>query len=161
MPDFLRDWKDAFESRDIERIVDLFEPGALVRTQITDQPLAMDAMRDAARDAMAVIEDIVIVPRKTLRDTNEAAILADLTATFRGDLSWAGITFPTDGRTMSIEAALFVTLAPDGRVREMTRVRDNWQVMRQLGIGADKMEELAEMMQKAAEPTRKKQETKR
>lgn len=142
MRDFGQRLKDAMESLDAERLKGLFSSEFHVTTETLSTTMKVDEMDALLRAALDTIDGLDMDVRKTVQRGNEVALLLHVDVAFKSDYQLGDISIPSAGKTIHLDAAVFATLDEEGRIKEMVRVRDNWALMRDLGLGADDMRDL-------------------
>jgi steroid delta-isomerase-like uncharacterized protein len=144
----VKGWFDAIEARDVERVLGALADDVEVEVEAMDRPfVGKDALRALMANSMGAYESLRIEPQKILASGSEVAVLARGRAKLRSDLEILGEKLPTAGKELSVTAALFVTVNAAGKIAKLTRVRDNLEVARQLGIPADRMQSLVEKLE--------------
>lgn len=143
MDDIVQRMEQAYESRDRDRILDLFDEEVVMHVEAMAEPIRGRAILDhLVGDSLDAIENMELTTTKAVRQGNEVATIMRARVTYNRDSQIGGMTLPTEGKSIDVEAAVFLTVGEDGRIREMTRFRDNWTVMREMGLDAQQMDDL-------------------
>lgn len=69
-------------------------------------------------------------------------MLLRASATMRSDYAVLGEILPTAGKHLVVTAAIFLTVDDAGKITHIARVRDNLDIIRQLGIPPERMRAL-------------------
>lgn len=141
-PEFVQRMKQAYESLDPEKLADLFSDETRFVAEGQEMRMGRDQVRELAQLGLGAIDSADVEVKRAYQRGPEVAMLVHADVAFKEDYAWAGITFPTGGKTLHADAAIFATLDENGRAKEMIRVRDNWQIMKDLGMSADDMREI-------------------
>jgi hypothetical protein len=84
---------------------------------------------------------------KIIASGNDVSALIRVRTKLQSDVEILGERLKAAGKALSITAALFLTINEAGKITKAVRVRDNLDVMRQLGIPADQMQSLIEKIE--------------
>jgi len=138
-------WLDAIEAGDIQRVTDMLADNVTVEAEMVRTPMTGKKLLPAMmRDTLSAIESLRIDRKKLIASGRDVAILARLRATFGNDLEIYGEKLPTSGKSLDILAAIFVEVNAEGKISRITRVRDTFGVIQQLGISPERMAALKE-----------------
>lgn len=138
-------WLDAIEAGDIQRVTDMLADNVTVEAEMVRTPMTGKKLIPAMmRDTLSAIESLRIDRKKLIASGRDVAILARLRATFGNDLEIYGEKLPTSGKSLDILAAIFVEVNAEGKISRITRVRDTFGVIQQLGISPERMAALKE-----------------
>jgi steroid delta-isomerase-like uncharacterized protein len=138
-------WLDAIEAQDTERMLEALADDVELRYESMDRPiLGKEVLRGLLSSIAGTYDFIRMERQKVLESGNEVAALVRVRAKMQTDAEILGERLPTAGKEVSIIEALFLTVNEAGKITQVTRVRDNLEVSRQLGIPADRMQSLLE-----------------
>ncbi len=145
-------WFEAMEQLDAERALGLFADDVTVHVEAMRQPIrGKDLARQSLASFLPACEAVQIQCEKVVASGQDVAVLVRAKAKMRADVELLGERLPTRGKELSSLAALFVTVNDEGRIASVTRVRDNWTTMRQLGFGPERMQSLVQKTERAME----------
>lgn len=143
--DFTKELKTAMESLDPDKMLDLFSEDVTFRAPGLDQPIqGRDTLRPWTEGALDAIESLDIDVKRSIQKGNQLALLVDVDVAYKDDLHYGDIAIPTEGKTSHIEAALFATLDENGRAKDVVRVRNDWAIMKDIGMSGQQMDDLME-----------------
>lgn len=138
-------WLDAIEAGDIQRVTDMLADNVTVEAEMVRTPMTGKKLIPAMmRDTLSAIESLRIDRKKLIASGRDVAILARFRATFGNDLEIYGEKLPTSGKSLDILAAIFIEVNAEGKISRITRVRDTFGVIQQLGISPERMAALKE-----------------
>lgn len=137
-------WLDAIEQRDRDRIFDLLADDVTLQTERLEQPIVgKEIFREILGPAIGFYETIRIERVEIVASGRDVAVLARTYARFKGDAEIMGTKLPTAGKELSVLSALFIEVNEAGKIARLQRVQDAGSVVRQLGIPAEQLEQLA------------------
>src|SRR5690606_27245818 len=147
---------DAIEARDVQAITDVFADDVTLETEMLDTPIqGKQALHDMMAGSMDAYESIRMERREILESGNSAAALVTAHARFGSDLEVLGETLPTAGKELSVVGAVFVDVDDAGKITRMSRVRDTFSVVQQLGLSPERMRALADKFEEQAKQRRR------
>jgi len=134
-------WLSAIESLDEERILNALADDVEIHVEGMERPLVgLDTLRSLLPPDLAdVYESVRVEPLHLVASGDEAALLVRASATMRSNVELLGETLPTEGKHLSVTAALFLEVNEAGKIARLTRVRDNLEIIRQLDVPPERM----------------------
>lgn len=142
-------WLDAMEKKDAEGALDVLADDVKMWTEALEGPIVgKEQLRGSMRSFLEACESIRIERLKVVVSGSDAAILARTSARLRSDVEVLGERLPTAGKHVRAMGALFVTVNERGKIAEVSRVRDTWQIMRQLGLSPERFQTLLQKVQR-------------
>ncbi|MBX3186646.1 MAG: nuclear transport factor 2 family protein [Labilithrix sp.] len=143
----LESWLDALEARDAKKILDALADDVELRFESLPRPIVG---KGSLADFIGPIDrtcDFIRVERLAIvASGDQAAALLRVQTKLRMDTDLFGERLATAGKSLDLVAALFVTVNAAGKIAKLARVRDNLEVIRQLGISAERMRALVDVI---------------
>jgi len=147
---------DAIESRDVDAITDLLADEVTLETEMLGAPIkGKETLHDMMAGSMDAYESVRIEPREIIEAGDSAAALVTAHARFGSDLEVLGETLPTAGKELSVVGAVFVHVDDAGKITRLSRVRDTFSVVQQLGLSPERMRALANKFEQQAKEQRR------
>ncbi len=139
----------ALESRDTERMLSFFAEDVEIWAEDATQPFrGKELLRRFAEMGLRSLEEVKVEPLRLLQDDRHTALLAQVSASYSDDVELPdGTRLDVAGKRLQLTAAIFIDNDEQGRIAHVRRVRDNWSVMKQLGITPEEYDRLMMQMQ--------------
>jgi steroid delta-isomerase-like uncharacterized protein len=142
-------WLEALEQKDAEKALSLFADDVILQAESMEQPITgKQPIQPMFASFLDACESIRLEREKMLVSDREAAVLAKARVKLRSDLEIMGEKLPTAGKELRVWAALFFVVNEQGQITELTRVRDSWEIMRQLGIPPERVQSLVRKLER-------------
>lgn len=139
----VREWLEAMERRDESAVLERMAEDVTMRVEGVEQPLrGKEPLRPMFRSFFRACERIRLEPEKTVASGRDVAVLVRARVKLGSDLDILGETLPTRGKELSVRAAFFAHLNEQGAIDELVRIRDSWEIMRQLRLSPERMQSL-------------------
>jgi len=152
MPDAISivdSWIDAFEAGDLNRITDMLADNVTLETEMLRTAITgRNVLPGLMRDTLNAIESLRIDRQKIIASGRDVAVLARVRARFGKDLELYGESLQLAGKSLDILAALFVEVNAEGRISRITRVRDTFGIIEQLGIAPERIAAMKEKFER-------------
>jgi len=146
----------AIEARDVEAIADLLADDVTLETEMLATPIqGKQTLYDMMAGSMDAYESVLIEPREIIESGDSAAALVTAHARLGSDLEVLGETLPTAGKELSVVGAVFVRVDDAGKITRLSRVRDTFGVVQQLGLSPERMRALANKFEQQAREQRR------
>ena len=134
--DDIQRWIDAWNSHDIDRIVELFADDAVIHQPQNPKPLDKDGLQGFFGMLFGTYPDINFELQGSVIEGNEAASWEQVTGTMTGEFTdpSTGNTLEPTGKSFDIPGAMHLSYNDD---HELTEVRIYWDrlvFMTQLGL---------------------------
>jgi len=146
----------AIEARDVQAITDLLADDVTIETEMLSTPIkGKQMLHDMMAGSMDAYESVRMERREIIESGNKAAALLTAHARFGSDLEVLGETLPTAGKELSVVGAVFIEVDDAGKITRMSRVRDTFGVVQQLGLSPERMRSLAAKFEKQIKEQRR------
>ena len=152
MPDAISivdSWIDAVEAGDVNRIADMLADNVTLETEMLRTAITgRNVLPGLMRDTLTAIESLRIDRQKIIASGRDVAVLARVRARFGKDLELYGESLQLTGKSLDVLAALFVEVNAEGRISRITRVRDTFGIIEQLGIAPERIAAMKEKFER-------------
>lgn len=139
----LTDWLRAMEARDPERILGMLADDIEIRAGEMEHPISgKKVLRGLVASMPDVYESFSIEIQTILESGTEAAALVRAKGKLRSDITLMNETLKTAGKSFVVSGAVFVRVNAAGKIDLVSRIRDNLEIIRQLGISPKQMDSL-------------------
>jgi ketosteroid isomerase-like protein len=148
----VRDWLNAIENRDVDRILDVLAEDITIQTELGPSLKGKQPMRDLMR-LIGAYESIRIEAKKLIASERDVAVLARIQARFRDNIDAFGMPLPVAGQELNLEVALFCEVNEAGKLTRLTRIQNLAALSQQLGIPAEQFQQFAGKLLETARST--------
>jgi hypothetical protein len=139
----LTDWLRAMEARDPQRILDLLADNIEIRAGELEHSISGKKTLSGLVATMPNVYESFAFDIDTILESGaEAAALVRAKGKLRSDITLSGETLKTAGKAFTISGAVFIRVNAAGKIELVSRIRDNMEIMRQLGITPKQMESM-------------------
>ncbi len=141
------DWLDAYRARDTDRMLAPFADNMEIVADGNTMHLAdQDAMRAYAAQALASIDELEleVVEKLESPDGDHLALAVRGHVEYGDDVDVFGERIAARGKSVDVEAALFITLDAEGKIAKLRRIRDNLPLMRAFGMTPESYDTMVE-----------------
>jgi steroid delta-isomerase-like uncharacterized protein len=126
---------DAWNSHDVEAILSVFAPSAVIHDPFYPEPIVgREAIRRDAESFLGAFPDVRFTPQRLLTEGDRAGFEYMMTATHKGPLATARGTVQPTNRRIELRGLIFWSYNARGLITEVRRYHDLAVVMAQLGL---------------------------
>jgi steroid delta-isomerase-like uncharacterized protein len=132
----MRRWADAWNSHDIKKVLNLFDPAVVIHQPSNPKPLDLDGARHFFGMIFAAYPDFHITVQEAVIQDLTAASVEQVTGTWLGAFTdpATGKTTPGNGRRFDHPGIMLIKYGPDHKIRSVDIYWDRLVVDQQLGI---------------------------
>lgn len=132
----LRRWADAWNSHDIQRVLDLFDPAVVIHQPSNPKPLDFDGARNFFGMIFKAYPDFHVEVTDAVIEELTAVSIERVTGTWLGGFTdpATGKTTAGNGRKFDHPGVMVIKYGPDHRIRSVDIYWDRLVVNQQLGL---------------------------